>query len=122
MKKINLIRIILLVLIAIWMIIVFNFSDENAEKSSQTSGKITEQVVEVLNKNISAKEKAKKVEKYQPIIRKIAHITLYTIGGILTILYANTFKITLTKKVMYAIIFCVIYAITDEIHQKFSPR
>lgn len=122
MKKIMIKRIILLILIAIWMITVFSFSDQNAEKSSKTSSTVTKQVVEILNKGIPEEEKEKKVEEYQPIIRKIAHITLYTIGGILVFLYANTYKIALTKKVIYAIIFCVIYAITDEIHQSFVPR
>lgn len=122
MKKIMIIRIILLILIAIWMITVYCFSNEDAEKSSKTSGKVTEQVVEVLNKNIPEKEKAKKVEEYQPIIRKIAHFTLYTIGGILSYLYVNTFKISIAKRIICAIIFCAIYATTDEIHQSLVPR
>lgn len=122
MKKIMIIRIILLILIAAWMIIVFKFSNENAEKSSKTSGKVTEQVVEVLNKDLPEREKEKKVKEYQPIIRKIAHFTLYTIGGILIYLYANTFKISIAKRIICAIIFCVIYALSDEIHQGLVPR
>ena len=122
MKKIMIERIILLILIAIWMITVYSFSNENAEESSKKSGTVTKQVVELLNKGIAEEEKEKKVEEYQPVIRKIAHITLYTIGGILTFIYANTYKISLTKKVMYAIIFCAIYATTDEIHQSLVPR
>ena len=122
MKKIMIIRIILLILIAAWMIIVFKFSNEDAEKSSKTSKKVTEQVVEVLNKDLPEKEKTKKVKEYQPIIRKIAHFTLYTIGGILSYLYANTFKISIAKRIICAIIFCVIYALSDEIHQGLVPR
>ena len=122
MKKIMIERIILLILIAIWMITVYSFSSEDAEKSSKTSGTVTKQVVEILNKGITEEEKEKKVEEYQPVIRKIAHITLYTIGGILVFLYANTYKISIAKQIICAIIFCAIYAVTDEVHQSITPR
>lgn len=118
----NLKRAILLILIVIWMIIVFCFSNENAEKSSKTSGEVTKQVVEVLNKDLPEKEKEQKVKEYQPIIRKIAHVTLYTIGGVLFFLFVNTYKITLLKKVIYALILGMAYATTDEIHQSLVPR
>ena len=118
----NIKRIILLILIIIWMITVFCFSSEDSKKSGNTSGKVTEQVVEIMNKNIPKEEKLKKVKEYHPIVRKIAHVTLYTIGGILFFLFVNTYKISLLKKVIYAIIIGIAYATTDEFHQSLVPR
>ena len=114
-------RIIYLSLILIWMITVFCFSNENAENSSNTSGKVVETIVEIFYKGISEEEKIEKVEILQPIVRKGAHLTIYTIGGILLFLFCNTYDLVLKKKILYAIMIGGIYAIIDEIHQGFIP-
>ncbi len=44
-------QIVYLILVIIWMIVVFLFSNESAEKSSKASGSITEKVVEVIIKD-----------------------------------------------------------------------
>ena len=114
-------RIIFLILIIVWLVVVFCFSNEEASKSRITSGKVIEKIVELTNHGISNQEKIKKVKEIHHIVRKIAHITLYTIGGILLFLFCNTYKIGLKNKVIYAIIIGGIYAATDEIHQSFVP-
>jgi len=114
-------KIILIILLIIWMITVFCFSNENAEKSGNTSGKVVETIIEIFYKGISEEEKIEKVEILQSIVRKGAHLTIYTIGGILLFLFCNTYNLVLKKKILYAIIIGGIYAITDEIHQGFIP-
>jgi len=114
-------RIIYLILILIWMITVFCFSNENAENSSNTSGKVVETIIEIFYKGISEEEKIEKVEILQPIVRKGAHLTIYTIGGILLFLFCNTYNLVLKKKILCAIIIGGIYAITDEMHQGIIP-
>ena len=114
-------RIILLTLTIIWIVTVFCFSNEVASKSEKTSGKVAEKIVELTHKGISQQEKIKKVKELQHVVRKTAHVTLYTIGGVLLFLFCNTYDIGLKKKIIYAIIIGGSYAAFDEIHQSFVP-
>ncbi|MDO4377224.1 MAG: VanZ family protein, partial [bacterium] len=59
------------------------------------------------------------IELLNLIIRKLAHFTEYLILGVLVI---NMFtKNNIPKSYLISIIFCVIYAISDEIHQFLIP-
>jgi VanZ family protein len=56
------------------------------------------------------------------VLRKIAHITEYTVLFILYIrAFKDTTKLADTKVYLLSIVFSIIYAITDEIHQSFVP-
>ena len=56
------------------------------------------------------------------VLRKIAHITEYAFLCVSYILaLKNTTKLTYTKVYLLSMIFSIIYAITDEIHQRFVP-
>ena len=67
-------------------------------------------------------EKEKIVETIQPYARKLAHFTLYAIGGIIMFLNLNEYNLPEDKKLFYSGFFCSFYAVTDEIHQLFVPR
>lgn len=113
-------QIIYFVLIIIWMITVFTFSNESAEKSSKASGGITEKVVEVItkdNKKITQSQR----DTIETLIRKCAHFGLYLIGGFLTVNFISTTKIQGKSVFIYAILFTFCYAVSDEIHQLFVP-
>ena len=114
------IRYIFLILIFAWMIRVFMFSNEPADTSEKTSLNITEKIVNIFEKqNIEVKEKEKIIDQIDPIIRKLAHFTLYAIGGFLILNYINTYEILDTKKFGLSITAGAIYACSDEIHQIF---
>lgn len=113
-------QVIYLVLIIIWMAVVFAFSNEPAEKSSKTSGGITEKVVQAItkdNKNITQSQR----DIIETVIRKCAHFGLYAIGGFLTVNFVSTTKVQGKYIILYAIAFTFMYAITDEVHQLFVP-
>ena len=87
MKKIDtkiIIKIIGITLILIWMMTVFIFSNEKATESKVTSRKVTVAIVQAISgQDISDDEELlKDVDK---VVRKLAHYTLYTIGGMLII-------------------------------------
>lgn len=123
MKKIDKktqIKIIKIILIIIWMIIIFNFSAQNGDESGNASGKFTEVVIKIITgKNLSTNEPF--IQLLESIIRKLAHYTIYTIGGFLIMNYIDTIDKTYKKKILYSIAFGGLYAITDEIHQFFVP-
>ena len=110
--KIKIIRIILIILILMWMMVVFGFSNDNAQTSSSISYKVAKVFVKT-------EKKAKTIEPY---VRKLAHLSEYTAGGFLFYGLFLTFQLSPKKQVIFAEGMGVLYAITDEIHQLFVPR
>lgn len=121
MKK-NKCKIIYLVLVLIWMIAVFMFSSQNGEESQNTSGKITELIVRILThpEKITESERLELIENTDYYIRKFAHYSIYTLGGILIYNFINTYNISSKKVILISILIGVIYAISDESHQYFT--
>ncbi|MBR3153153.1 MAG: VanZ family protein [Clostridia bacterium] len=52
-------------------------------------------------------------------VRKSAHFIIYLIGGILLFNFVSTFTENNKKRILLAILFVCLYAISDEIHQYF---
>ena len=102
------------------MITVFLFSNQPAVDSADTSTGVTETIINFFTHNsLSEEEKVELLGKLHPIIRKLAHYTLYTIGGFLIINYINTYDNSEKRKIIYSICIGIIYACTDEFHQLF---
>lgn len=112
------IKIFKILLILIWMIVIFMFSNEKGAKSTSTSRKVTEAIVQTVSSK-SIEENEPIIVSLDKVIRKLAHYTIYTIGGIVIFNYAKTTEKTKKEKILYSIDFGACYAITDEIHQFF---
>ena len=121
--RLNILRVILIVLLAWTFIIIFNFSNENAEKSSKTSQKVTEAITLNIKsiQELEVKEKIKVIDKVESVVRKIAHFSIYTLVGFLLMLLFNTYKIKEKNKWISSLIIGAIYAASDELHQRFIP-
>ena len=102
------------------MITVFMFSGQKGEDSSNTSGSFTELIIRILTGE-SVDSNSPTMQIFETIIRKLAHYTIYTIGGFLIMNYSYTTYKTIKEKILYSICFGGGYAITDEIHQFFVP-
>ena len=114
------IKIIGIIFIFIWMVSIFAFSGQVGTESSGTSRKVTEFIVQLVSDK-SIEENEELIGNLDKIIRKLAHYTIYTIGGILIYNYANTTDKSKKEKILYSIAFGAGYAITDELHQFFVP-
>ncbi len=110
-------KIILIVLLIIWMITVYCFSNQKGETSGNASGKVIKAILKIFTKDVSEEQ----VQKLQLPIRKLAHFTIYAIGGVLAIILLNQYNIPLVQKVIYSQLIITIYAATDEFHQRFIP-
>lgn len=98
-------------LVLIWMTIIFIMSSFNAEDSANQSNFIVNIISNIFN--------IENVKLLSLIIRKLAHFTEYLILGTLVI---NMFTKNNAKKTyLLSILLCIIYAISDEIHQIFTP-
>lgn len=114
------IKIIKAILIVIWMIVIFNFSNQGGTKSSGTSSRVTRVIVNVITKE---KEEPNKqtMERIEKVVRKGAHYTIYTIGGFLIMNYKYSMEKTKKQKILGSLLFGAFYAGTDELHQYFVP-
>lgn len=112
-----------LVLILIWMGIIFYFSHQPTEISGKTSASVTTTILKVTNiiNSVPEERKTDLINAFDLVIRKIAHYSIYAIGGILLYLYLNRFNIGLNKKVALSLALGFLYASLDEIHQHFIP-
>lgn len=115
------IKIIFGILVFIWMITVFSFSNQPAETSTNTSGNTIKAIINIFPniRNLEENEKEQIISNLQPIVRKLAHFSIYTLGGILIYNFINTYDIDNKRKVIYSFIIGGVYAITDELHQLF---
>jgi len=68
-------KLIAIVLLITWMSVVFGFSNQQGESSSNTSRKISEKIVYVLDsiEDYTDLEKKKAIEQLEQVIRKKAH-------------------------------------------------
>ena len=122
MKKV-LLRVILIILLIVNFWTIFGFSNQNGEESSGISRKltiaITNNIEYIQQMDIRGKEVV--LNKIETVIRKLAHLTIYTIQGILMMGLMYTFEIQQKYRVAISLGVGIIYAISDEIHQGFVP-
>jgi len=118
MKVKNIKRIIYLILVIIWMIIVFSFSNQNGTKSQGSSDIITNKIVEISDDYFALDIKSSE-DTISFVVRKLAHLSTYFLGGILIYNFINTFSINKKYIIIFSIVLGVVYACTDELHQLF---
>lgn len=113
------------ILVILWMFVIFNFSSQNGPKSTKTSDVVTSMVVNVTtnvtNKDISREEVKKKVEDSTFLVRKTAHFTEYLILGILVFQLLSDYTKISKKTIIFCLLICYLYAVSDEVHQIFIP-
>jgi VanZ family protein len=101
------------------MLMIYCFSAENAEKSTETSSSVIENVLGIVMPEEEITPEV--VKKYQFPFRKTAHFGIYMLLGFSL---ANAFLSTVKGK-KYISYICalacgILYAILDEWHQNFS--
>lgn len=119
MKKKEYIKIFSIILVVTWCVTVFCLSAEVADDSSNTSGNTIRLVLKIINPKVDDITLNMMVTMLQPIVRKMAHFTLYAIGGILLFNMLDNFTTSRLKNVTISWASGTFYAVTDEIHQLF---
>ena len=107
-----------LILVILWMSLIFFFSNQKSDDSSKLSDGLIVKVANVfVDKDLSIKEKEIILEKYTTIVRKIAHFGIYLVLGVLVINLLLEYNVK--HVILVSLIFCLLYSVSDEIHQLF---
>lgn len=107
------------------MTVIFIMSAQPAKESSQLSDGIVTKVISAVYADfddLSLSHQTTITDTVTFIVRKSAHFSEYFILGVLCFFVANTFKKRkFYVRIVSAVIFAVVYAASDEIHQYFVP-
>ena len=111
MKK----KIIYGLLVIIWMVVIFLFSNQDAVDSTDLTVGLLGDVLSFLHL-----ENLEEVINmlFMPV-RKMAHYIIYLILGILVINFIKEFNVSLKEIIITSLLICMMYAVSDEIHQTF---
>lgn len=107
------------------MIGIFIFSSQTAVESSGLSSGITEQLfdlmVHVFSIELQVSDRVIWLDLVETIVRKAAHMTEYAMLAIAVSFSFYVYGKRIVNLILWSEIICVLYAITDEIHQLFIP-
>ncbi len=112
-------RILPWALIILWMAVIFAFSHQPATESSQLSSDITHKIADVIS--IIVPDINDNQESLHSFIRKSAHFSVYFILGILVANGLSDNNMSKLKIILLAFLVCILYAVSDEIHQLYIP-
>ena len=114
-------KIIKLIIVIFFMGLIFFFSSDSGDASSEKSDGIIIQTVQfILGRDLTQKEKDIYVEKYVVWVRKGAHFTIYFLLGLSFVSFLKEFQIISYRSVIYSLLFVFLYACSDEVHQLFQ--
>ena len=117
--RLNIIRGILIVLLMGTFYIIFSFSSQDSTESTGISMRVSETIINITRKGESQEVKYQLAKNIEPIIRKLAHFSIYTLVGFLLMSLVSTYNLTLKKRILISLIAGFLYACSDEIHQLF---
>lgn len=124
-------RIILVIATIFWMTVIFGFSAADGEESRSTSDRITAIIIENFYEeydNMTPESQERLWGYISFIVRKTGHFGEYAILAVLVSLFLMTYEHVRSHRgyLFMAVVFCAVYAATDEVHQGFvagrSPK
>ena len=107
------------VFVILWMALIFLLSHQPATESIQLSSGIT-RIIEDMIVRISP-DTSLSQGSLNYIIRKSAHFGTYLLLGLFVANALIASNVTKVKLILLAFLICVLYAISDEIHQLYVP-
>ena len=103
--------------------LVFFFSAQNSTESASISSSVTEQILEVIPayNHMEDDRKPVVVNTIHTFIRSLAHFGLFLCLGASTALALKCYP-KLIHPYALSMILCILYAISDELHQKYFSQ
>lgn len=110
-------KILLWIAVICVSLMIFGFSSADGNKSNNLSERVTKKVVHIeesqeTNENIMFK-------KAHALIRKLGHFFEFALLGVLTFYLAKSYNLPLKVCALIALLYTLLFAAGDEIHQLF---
>ena len=105
--------------VILWMLFIFYLSAQPAEQSNQLSSGITQAIIKLLGKLVPGIEAD--LNSFSYFVRKNAHFVAYLVLGLLSSNALGKSKPYSLRSSLLILLICVMYAISDEVHQLFVP-
>ena len=113
-------KIIKFLLLISWMSVIFYFSNQKAEQSSELSNSFIVKVTKIIVGNkLDGDKQEEIIEKYVTVVRKGAHAFIYFVLSLIAFSFLKEFYGKSNKTLVYTILFCFCYSVSDEFHQLF---
>jgi len=113
------------ILVIIWCGTIFYFSAQTAAKSGSQSFPISKGILGAVDKlqgkSVPDQALNKEAKAFDGNFREAAHSIFFFILAILVVNLLRLLRIFGWKAFFITIIFCVVYSLSDEIHQLFVP-
>lgn len=106
------------------MAMIFCFSSENADISSNTSGTLITKLLTLFRpgfSDLAPETQNDMIAALQFWVRKGAHFSVYTLLGALWMLPVSRCTVYPKRRAVWSWLFATAYAATDELHQYFVP-
>ena len=114
-------RITFTMLVILCLCTIFLFSHQIGKTSESISDRFTIKIIDIYSrisgKEFSASRRKELVKDLRKVVRKSAHFTIYFLLGIFV--YGTLKNYRVKHAVLFAILFCFLYACSDEVHQLF---
>lgn len=101
---------------------IFGFSSQPAEESSEVSLGFVRTVLDFIPgiSEMAPEKKDALAEGLENLARKLAHFTVFAALGVCSINLAFCYEENYKKFIYYVLLFCFLYAVSDEVHQLFT--
>jgi len=114
-------KIIISIILIFWLGLIFFLSNQPANLSSNTSSRMMDKIINIIesitDSELDDVTKSNIYEYGMKPLRKCAHFFLYFVLGILLCSLVYQYKID--NIILISLLFCLLYACSDEIHQLF---
>lgn len=111
-------------MVIVWMAVIFSLSSQSAGQSNQTSGGLIKYIAGIFISDFHALpevEQESLISAFQFSARIAGHIFEYLVLGMLCTVALFQYKLTFKKRLFFSACICLLYAVSDEIHQLFVP-
>jgi VanZ family protein len=109
-------------IILLWLILIFLFSAQPSKETNSLSMGVARLVVEATaSLGIGTGGAAGSVARVNAVARKFAHFFLYFVLGLLVSHGMRRSGVRGWRAALLSVLFCAVYATSDELHQWFVP-
>ncbi|QZY57596.1 VanZ family protein [Crassaminicella profunda] len=105
--------------VLLWMVLIFNLSSQVADESNKLSKGVTKVIVKTVERVAPTADF--NMDRFNHVVRKNAHFFAYLVLGIFVTNAMRRSGRNGFRGVVLILSICVLYAISDEVHQMFVP-